>query len=61
MRVPYFEWDLRTKFFTVEQKIKDVTTPCLLLPNLLQETKERFYCCMNKDQKVLLLDGFEFI
>ena len=61
MKVPYFEWDLKSKFFSSEHKIKDVTAPCLLLPYLSHDTVELFYCCMNKDWKVLLPDGFNFI
>ena len=48
MKVPYFEWDLKTKVCS-EDKSKVVTAPCLLLPNLIHNTDKIYYCCINKE------------
>ena len=60
MKVPYFEWDLKTQIYSTEDKMKEVTA-CLLLPNLSEGTREIFYGCIRKDWKVLQRDGFDFI
>ena len=60
MKVNYFEWDLKTKIYSTEDKMTDVTA-CLLLPNLSHNTEKIFYCCIRKDWKVLQQDGFDFI